>query len=191
MIFLKNNQHVYGIVARILHWISAAFILLMLLLGFGNNWWSFWDTWHISMPVHKVLGVFVLFLILMRCLWASVNIKPLLNQSFPLWYLHARHWVHRFFYGLLLLMPFSGWLMSSYAGKPPQLGSIALGLPVKVNASYASCIANIHTCLAYVLVSFIGLHVVAVCYHHFIRRDNVLNSMLLGKYVRLKNNKTL
>jgi cytochrome b561 len=38
-----------------------------------------------------------------------------------------------------------------------------------------------HELVAYLLVALVALHALAALFHHFVRRDNVLNAMLPGR----------
>jgi cytochrome b561 len=38
-----------------------------------------------------------------------------------------------------------------------------------------------HEFFAYLLLALIALHIAAALFHHFVRRDNVLNAMLPGR----------
>ena len=38
-----------------------------------------------------------------------------------------------------------------------------------------------HELVAYLLVALVALHAAAALFHHFVRRDNVLNAMLPGR----------
>jgi cytochrome b561 len=38
-----------------------------------------------------------------------------------------------------------------------------------------------HELVAYLLLALVALHAVAALFHHFVRRDNVLNAMLPGR----------
>lgn len=87
--------------------------------------------------------------------------------------------VHVAFYGLLLVIPFLGWWMSSAAGKPiswfflVELSSIA-----PLNKPHASIIKGWHEDLADVLTTLIGLHACAALWHHYFNKDNTLRRML-------------
>ena len=50
--------------------------------------------------------------------------------------------------------------------------------PDKVLAKQAIAL---HDLVAYVLLAIIALHAAAALFHHFVRRDNVLNAMLPGR----------
>ena len=42
----------------------------------------------------------------------------------------------------------------------------------------AAQLSSVHVFLGYALLALIGLHAAAALFHHFIRRDDVLNAML-------------
>jgi cytochrome b561 len=85
-------------------------------------------------------------------------------------------------YVLLLLQPALGLLNTNARGRRVDfyfLGELppVVGLD-KILAKQAMVA---HELVAYLLVALVALHAAAALFHHFVRRDNVLNAMLPGR----------
>lgn len=174
----KNTSTEYGSVAKFLHWLIFLLIFAMLTIGFlmddiGNE--------VIRAQVfnaHKLVGLSVLLLMILRLIWALTNPKPVLPVGTPRWQKVFERLGHGLIYLALLVMPVAGWVMSSAAGKPPHLFPWVLALPVPVDTSLKETAAFVHYWLAIVIIALISLHVIAALYHHFVKKDNVLLRMM-------------
>lgn len=113
---IKNTETHFGTVAILLHWIIALLIIGLLILGL----------YMVELPIsleklklygwHKEYGLLALALVIIRLGWRLINITPAL--SLPLWEKIAARTVHWAFYGFMLAMPLTGWLITSSAGLP-------------------------------------------------------------------------
>ena len=170
---IRNTANSYGIVTKTLHWLIALAIIFMLCLGFLMHT-SLWYT------LHKSLGITILLLMILRVIWTLCNPSPVFPKKMPLWMRIAARLTHSSLYVLALLMPFSGWLMSSASGRSPQFWWwFKWSLPwVSDNRNLARLSHSLHELLAWVLIAVILLHTLASLKHHFIDKDGILKRML-------------
>jgi cytochrome b561 len=129
--------------------------------------------------LHRSLGLTTLCVTACRLMWRFVaRIPPLPRDLSRLQRLVART-NECALYALLLLQPGLGFLHSNAAGKPVVvyfLGAIpSLVAPDRVLARQ---LFMAHDFVAKLLLALIALHVVAALFHHFIRGDDVLRTML-------------
>jgi cytochrome b561 len=89
---------------------------------------------------------------------------------------------HLLLYALMLVLPLLGWAMISASGEPVML-STTLQLPaiVPADAQLFALLRKAHGYLAYLLFLTVLLHLAAALFHGWIRRDEVLDSMLRGR----------
>lgn len=161
----RNTDRAYGLIARILHWGIAAAILFMLYAGYFR--------------LHKATGMAILFLVLIRVLWRVMDKTPIFPETGPRWQVWAAHLAHGGLYALMLLIPLSGWLMSSAAGKPVSFyGWFDLPVLMAPDDGVKHFLSAAHYWLTRMMIGLIGLHGLAALYHQFIRRDGVLRRML-------------
>jgi len=117
--------------------------------------------------LHKSMGILVLILLIIRIANRFIKTPPALPSSIrPIEQKLARLG-HLILYFLMLITPFSGYLMSSFAGYPVKLFSLELPNLVGTNFTLAKICAEIHEISAYALLGIIIIHVLAVIKHRF------------------------
>ena len=167
----------YTAVARALHWAIALLILLNLVSGFAHE--ALPKDWAV-MPVHKSIGLTVLALTLARIGWRFTHPAPPLPAAMPLWERGAAHMTHALFYAFMLILPLSGWIMTSPWPRP--LNWFFLFDVPKFGVGKEDAIVGLsrgaHELLPWVWVALILLHVGAALRHHFVLKDDVLRRMV-------------
>ena len=176
---LTNTNQSYGSIAKFLHWLIAIIVICLLFAGYFMG-----DIADKSLKLqvfnlHKLFGLSVLALILLRLLWRLANPVPLLPPEMALWERTLEKTVKAFFYIALFVMPLSGWIFSTADGHAPHLGNIKLAAPfIPLNKTLADDIFNIHSTFAIIIIGLLCLHIAGALKHHFINKDNVLRRML-------------
>ena len=167
----------YTSVARALHWIIAILILANLFFGFAHE--ALPKDWAV-MPVHKSIGLTVLALTIVRIIWRLTHRAPPLPAAMPGWEKGAAHATHFVFYAFMLILPLSGWIMSS-AGPRPLNWFFLFDVP-KFAVAKGDAIVGLsretHELLPWLWAALIILHVGAALRHHFMLKDDVLRRML-------------
>ena len=171
----------FVLLARLLHWLMALMIIAMLFIGAGMvASVSARHEWLINL--HKPLGIAILLLVIVRLAVRFSTKQPPLPADLPGWQALAAKASHVLLYALMLVLPLLGWAMISAAGDPVILGS-SLQLPsiVSANAQVFALLRNAHGYLAYLMFLTVLLHLAAALFHGWVRRDEVLDSMLRGR----------
>lgn len=177
---LKNSDNHFGLIAIVFHWLMAVLMIGLLAVGL----------YMVNLPIsleklklygwHKEYGFLVLALAICRMLWRLVNITPVL--LLPWWELLAARMMHLAFYGFMLVMPLSGWLITSAAGLPVSFfGLFTLPDIIAPNEDLRILFQWVHQWLGYALIAAIIVHVSAALKHHFINKDNILRRMISWK----------
>lgn len=179
---IKNTIDTYGSVTKTLHWLIAVLVVGMVIFGYLLGYIP--DNTPLKttlIGLHKSVGLTILLLIILRICWRFMNIQPLLPITVPPWERLAATGVHAFFYIVLLIMPITGWFMTSFGGHPVMFwGWFNAALPVTKNTDLAKNIFTLHAIVAWVIIALLILHVGAALKHHFIEKNNVLRRMLPG-----------
>jgi cytochrome b561 len=173
----KNTSYAYGSVAKFLHWLLFILVLVMIVGGF------FMDDVPkaykgVIYNLHKLTGLTILLLMVVRWCWMMINVKPMLPTAMPNWQRKATRLVHELLYLLIIAMPLAGWIGSSSAGKPPHIGDLKLSLPIPEDKSLIEAAFNMHELIAYGIIFLVCVHAAAALYHHYIRKDDVMRRML-------------
>jgi len=128
---------------------------------------------------HKWIGVTIFLLALARVLWRLTHPAPPLPPAMPRWQRIAALFSHLLLYTLVLLIPVSGWLMSSALGvKTVYLGLIPLPDLLAKNKALGEALKQVHIALNWTLALIVLFHAAAALRHHFLDRDDVLHRML-------------
>ncbi len=175
---IKNTEMRYGLVTIFFHWLIAIIVIAQLTLGL---YMTDLPRGILKLKLygwHKEIGVIILALAISRLLWRSVNIKPEFSFNIPAWQRFAANFVHRAFYFFLLALPLTGWLISSAAGLSISFFGLFL-LPdlIAPNKELLPIFEQLHEWLAWGLIIFIVLHVLAVIQHLIVYRENILRRM--------------
>jgi len=172
-----TRQDRYNRVARLLHWTIALLVIANILIGiFHDGMGKLFP----AMPIHKAIGITVLALTLVRIGWRLTHRPPPLPVEMPGWEKGAAHLTHFIFYALLLVMPITGWVMSSANARPltwfwlfdiPKFGLGKEDAVVGISR-------NLHEPLGLLFGALVVIHIAAALRHHFLLRDGVLRRML-------------
>lgn len=178
-----NNHHKYSTPAMAMHWLMAASLFALLLLGF----------YMADMPLsprklqlyswHKWAGITLFALLWLRLTWRLLKRPPALPSHMNRLEQFVAHAGHALLYLLMFAIPLSGWLMSSAMGFQTVLFGI-WPIPdlLERNRELAGLLATLHGGLNLLLVLAVLGHVGAALKHHFIDKDNVLRRMLPGQH---------
>lgn len=176
---MKQPVLAYSTVSKLLHWVVAFLVIMMLSLSF------FLDdvpkeNQDFAFMIHKSVGLTILLLMLIRLVWIIKKGRPPLPYTIAPWERHLALFVEYSFYVFLIVMPLTGWIMSVAADRVPTFFDLFnvpfYGIPV--SKPLAHLIKQIHNNLAWVIIAFIVLHIAGALKHHFVDKDTVLDRMM-------------
>jgi cytochrome b561 len=171
----------YTTTAKSLHWLIVALLIGQYIFA--------WTMPHIGrntpvttlISLHFTFGIIILVVAILRLVWRAFHAEPAPVDGVPPWQVQSARVIHWLLYLLLFVVPILGWINASYRGMPIVMFGAELPRLVGTRAPGWGWTGDIHTLLAYyVMLTLIGLHVLAGLYHYFIRRDRVLQRMLPG-----------
>ncbi|MDO8315194.1 MAG: cytochrome b [Rugosibacter sp.] len=175
----RSNSKAYTGTAIAFHWLIALLILAVFPLGVYMHELPLSPTKLQLYSYHKWLGITVLMLAILRILWRATHRPPALPASLPRWQQITTHAVHYSLYLLLLLIPLSGWLMSSAKGfQTVWFGVFPLPDLIAKDKALGDLFQEIHEVLNFTLLGLVSLHILAALKHHFINRDGIFMRML-------------
>ena len=181
---LRNTSKRWGVVAQILHWVSAALVLYLLAHGWWMTHLADRGTRLSEYANHASVGYFLLALIIMRVTWRMANEVPLHPSSAPVWERRMALGVHAALYMLLVIESYLGWALSGTLLQPLDrtLGGLVRVPPIMRpgNRDLHEIFAGAHEAVAWILAALVVLHIGAAVYHWKVRRDDVLHRMLPG-----------
>lgn len=175
---------VYAPMARALHWLTVAFVAIMIPLGLYMVWrggaTQFDATTNTLYSGHKLAGFILLWLVVARLAYRLINGAPPDEPTLEWWQKAAAHMTHWGLYGLLLAVPLLGWYGVSLYGARGTFFGLSLPAIAAPDQKAAEWIFQLHFWGAMLMLAAIGAHVAGAVFHHFIRGDGVLRRMLPG-----------
>ncbi len=178
----RDPERRYGLITRAVHWIIAALIIALIPLGWYMVGLEYYDPWsHDSLEIHKALGMVVLLLATIMISWQIAGRGTRATESRMQWEVIAAKITHYLLYALMLVVPATGYIISTSAGAGVSifgLFEVPAVLPKSVPLRDAAIL--MHYYFAYAGVALIVLHVAGALKHHFIDGDDTLRRMLRG-----------
>ncbi len=179
----------YTTVAILLHWLIAAAIIFQILLGWRMGWAPKNSLLKFGLfQMHKSVGITILLLSLARLAWRLFHRAPHLDQ--PAWEAAAAKIVHVAFYGIMIGLPLTGWMVVS--ASPIQIPTLLYGvvpwphlpwiaeLAAPAKHAWHEGASFSHEALVKVTYLLLALHLGAVAKHQLIDRDAVFGHMAAG-----------
>lgn len=165
---------------RIVHWLMAAMVLVMLFIGVGMV--STAGPAYVELlALHRPVGIVILILVLIRLPLRLMTGAPALPEDLPPLHKLVAKTSHVLLYASMIAMPLIGWAMLSAGGYPVRLTQAIALPPIMPHdlATYAF-LREAHTFVALLFFALIIAHLSAALMHGMIRRDGVLRSMTIG-----------
>ncbi len=171
--------------AIVLHWAMAGIIVINLAIGFSVDLFypGHAQFGNAIIGLHRALGLSVIALTLVRIGW-RIGHRP------PPWPAHMTPLerrlaigTHRLFYGLMLILPLTGWAMVStgvprgeVAGAAADFGAFTIP-PLALPNGWGGAFHASHAVLGWTMAALLALHVLAVAKHRIFDRDDSLARM--------------
>jgi len=173
----------HSLTARLLHWVTAFFIITLITLGVwmteragANLWDALTNTLY---GWHKLIGFTVLLLTVFRLIVKLRSTRPPYPHSLSPVTIKMAAIVHGILYLLLIVVPLLGW-----AGVTAYPALITLGgynLPampgIPTDQALAKQLFEIHGNLALVLAGLALAHIAAALRHLLVKKDGVFQRM--------------
>jgi len=180
---LRNSQTAWGLPSKILHWLAALAVLILLLHG----WWMVHMaprperfanyTWHAA------IGYDLLALLVLRLLWRWLNPVPTMPADLKRWEVIAAKAGHFGLYLLLFVASLSGWALAGTFKRPMALDLFGLPIPQILSAGNRALhdfFEEAHLISSYLLAALIVVHIAGSLRHHFMKRNDVMRRMWFG-----------
>ncbi len=169
----------YSPFAKALHWSMALGIIGLVTLGSIMS----------DMPLspeklqyfswHKWAGVSVFALVWIRLTYRFISPPPAYPGSISVNVQRLAHAGHIALYAFMLIIPLTGWLMSSAKGvQTVWFGVLPLPDLIGKDKALGHLLEDVHGALSWIMVSLVAGHMAAALKHHFIDRDDTLLRMV-------------
>jgi cytochrome b561 len=161
-----------------LHWVTALLVLAQLGSGllYGQVEERPWATYLLG--AHQSLGMTIWTVTVLRYLWRLTGARfPDFPASMTLIQRVAARLSEYALYAFLLIQPATGLAQAVLRGRPFELFGWTIPAILPKHLGYAQLFHGAHELGARCLIGLVTLHAAAALYHHFVRRDDVLEAM--------------
>jgi len=182
---LRNSPAAWGWPSKILHWLGALAVLILLIHG----WWMVHMaprperfanyTWHAA------IGYDLLAVLVLRLLWRWANPVPAMPGDLKRWEVVAAQAGHIGLYILLFAASLTGWALAGTFRNPMRLDLFGLPIPQIVSdRTLHDIFEEAHVISSYLLAALVVVHIAGSLRHHLIKRNDVMRRMWFGTVER-------
>tara|TARA_Y100000591_G_scaffold305797_1_gene303675 strand:+ start:73 stop:600 length:528 start_codon:yes stop_codon:yes gene_type:complete len=173
---LRNTLTEYGIISKVLHWLSAILLLVQIPLGFYLVDLDFGEERINLENIHVILGLIIFYIVIIRLVNKILNPNPKLNPSIFKGQVFLAKLNHILLYFAILSITISGILKKLFNGE--SLNLFFKEILIKENFELADKFYNIHILSNYTIIALITIHLIAIAVHKLFFKDNLLKKML-------------
>ena len=173
---LTNSLTEYGLISKVLHWLSAILLLVQIPLGFYLVDLDFGEQRINIENIHVIIGLSIFYIVILRLVNKILNPTPKLNPSIFKGQVFLAKMNHILLYLAILSITVSGILKKLFNGE--TLIIFFREIQIKDNFELADQFYNIHILSNYTILVLIVIHLMAVIVHRLFFKDNLLKKML-------------
>jgi cytochrome b561 len=180
---IGNSENAWGWPAKLLHWVGAILILVLL----GHGWWMT----HMAPRAdrfahyagHAAMGYDLLALVILRLLWRWTHAVPALPNDLQPWERFSAHAGHFGLYLLMFASTLTGWALAGTFNRPMSKDLFGITVPPIYQSSERAMhglFEESHEFLSYLLAILVVVHILGALRHHLIKHNDVLRRMWFG-----------
>ncbi len=178
---LRNTTSEFGALAKSLHWLVAAGILALLVLGLLQADLARGPEKSEIRFIHGSIALAVFFLMTIRIVWRFMNEVPGHPDGTPAWQRLTATVVHWGLYAAVFVQLISGGMTVATGGRAlPFFGLFSIPLPVAEDQDNHHFWEEIHEFAWRIVALLVIVHIVAAIYNHFVAKNDVLRRMTVG-----------
>ena len=173
---VKNTLTEYGLISKLLHWVSALLLIIQIPLGFYLVDLDFGPDRLSIENIHIVIGLSIFYLVILRLIIKIINPTPKLEPSIFKGQRILALLNHVLLYVTILSITISGIFKKLFNGET----LIIFFKKIKINDNFeqAELFYEIHVLSNYLMIGLIALHISAVIIHKFFFNENLLKKIL-------------
>lgn len=165
----------YPVIMRLLHWAMA--LIIIGLIWAGITMVALPDKnpvkYGVFFPWHKSFGMLILFLVVARLVIRSRAAVPPLPSALSRFESRAATVMHGALYVLMIIVPLSGYAMSSVYTQSDGVNFFGTLIPewIPKDDAWFRPLFDLHRALAFTLLGLLVIHVAGALKHRFVDRN--------------------
>lgn len=176
----ENESNRYGRISRVLHWTIAVIFISLIPAGIFASMIpedaAYRNAYYVA---HKTLGVTAFLLVIVRVLWNRRSKRPALDGSLTPTERKLAHRAHNTLYFMMLAIPITGFMMTTYHGYPTYFFFWELPPLWEQSDVYVLWGAVHKYLLPYLVYIILGAHILGALKHQFVdKHKNAFKRMV-------------
>ena len=161
----KNTNTHYGLIAKVLHWVSV--FLLLSLIVVASEFEDLDDSPEKLALImnHVSIGLIFLIVMLSRFYWRQANPNPIYSYSIRNWQKLAALSLHRLIYIIMFLQCLLGILVSLSGNSTIHIFELIRFPPLISNENLNTLTADFHALISILIYPIFAIHISAAIYH--------------------------
>ena len=173
---MKNTLTEYGLISKLLHWLSAILLIGQIPLGFYLVDLDFGPERLNIENIHVAVGLSLFYLVILRLLYKIFNPTPKLEPSIFKGQKFLAKLNHILLYVTILSITISGIFKKLFNGE--TISIIFKKIKIQDNFELGELFYDIHVFSNYLMIALIIIHLMAVITHKLFFGDNLLKRIL-------------
>jgi len=173
---LTNTLTNYGLISKLLHWLSATLLIIQIPLGFYFVDLDFGEDRINIENIHVIIGLAIFYLVILRLLNNLINPTPKLSPNSFFGQKIIAKLNHVLLYLVILSITISGILKKLFNGE--TLNIFFKRVEIQNNFDLAEKFYDIHIFSNYLIIILIALHIMAVIIHKVFFKENLLKKII-------------
>jgi cytochrome b561 len=163
---IKNTNTQYGLIARILHWLSVALLLsLVVIASQFEEMLASPEKLKLTI-LHSSVGMVFFIVILARLSWRNINHNPIKSYRIKGWQKLAAISLHRSIYVVLIAQCIAGIVTLITMGKPLYIFNLFELIPlIERHTTFNTFALNTHQFISIMIYPLLAIHISAAIYH--------------------------
>ena len=176
MMHVKNTLTEYGLISKLLHWVSAILLFIQIPLGFYLVDLDFGPERLSIEDIHVKVGLSIFYIVILRLVYKIFNPTPKLGPRVFTGQKFLAKLNHVLLYVTILSITISGIFKKLFNGE--TLVIIFKKIKIQDNFELGELFYDIHVYSNYLLIALIAIHLMAVVIHKLFFNDNLLKKIL-------------
>jgi len=173
---VKNTLTEYGLISKLLHWVSAVLLLIQIPLGFYLVDLDFGPERLNTENIHIAVGLAIFYLVIFRLINNILNPTPKLEPNIFKGQKLLAKLNHMLLYVTILSITISGILKKLFNGE--TLIIFFKKIRIQDNFELGELFYDIHIFSNYLMIALIVIHLMAVIAHKLFFNDNLLKKII-------------
>lgn len=166
---IRNSNDEFGLISKLLHWLIAVSIIILIAVGWYMVKLSDEDIWYWRLyDFHLTLGLALLIVVALKFIWWLVSPGPAPLPGLTRWERGFARGVHGFFLIAMVSIPLSGFVFVATNGEAIELyETITIPDVGELSKSARDLLSDVHYYLSYSCAALIVLHVMGALKHRY------------------------